>query len=122
MSLTPEVEDQFYKLGTGLGIAFVFPLVAYAMCFLWNKTLGTWQVRKIRGSWTIFCLVMPIVCLGMMAKKMGDDNYYDLRALWAAEPILLVIVLTIVVLFLLALIIAISRVWNQYVRDPTESV
>jgi E3 ubiquitin-protein ligase DOA10 len=122
MLLTPEVVDQFYKLGIGLGIAFASPLVAYPMGFMWNKITGTWQIRKIRGGWTIFCLVMPFICLGMMEKKMAEDNYYDVRALWAAEPILLIVVLTIVVLILFALIIAISRVWNQYVRDPDERV
>ncbi len=101
------METDLSKLIYGLTFAFVSPIVCYGTGMAWNKVVGA--PEKVNRVWTSFCLLLPIVLLGMLV-QLGFDL---LRRLWAGSPYLLSF-LTLVcgVLAPAALIAAVVRLWR----------
>jgi hypothetical protein len=74
------------KLAFALGAAFVLPAIAYIIGASWNKLVGSalhvGSDLKINKTWATFCLLGPIICIGMIA-KLGFEN---LKAVWLESP------------------------------------
>ena len=101
------METDLSNLAFGLALAYLFPIVCYGTGMAWNKTVGA--PPKVNKVWASFCLLLPIVCLGMMVQ--GGREF--LRRLWLGSPYLLSIVaLVFGVLAPAALIWAIVRLWR----------
>ena len=95
------------KLVFGLTFAFVSPIVCYGTGMAWNKVVGA--PPKVNRIWTSFCLLLPIVLLGMLA-QVGWDS---LRRLWMTSPyVLALLTLIFGVIAPAALIAVIMRLWR----------
>ena len=63
----------------------------------WSKLIDGWRDTKCRKWWKTFCLLMPflltitnLIFFGMMVRRMAEDNFVGLRAVWSSEPIQLI--------------------------------
>ena len=91
----------------GLTFAFVFPIICYGTGMAWNKVFRA--PATVNKVWTSFCLLLPIVGLGMMVQV----GWESLRRLWLSSPYLLSIAaLVFGMLAPAALIAAILRLWR----------
>ena len=77
----------------------------------WSKIGGRCDT-KFRKWWTTFCLLMPFIAFGMMVRRMTEDNFVGLRAVWSSEPIQLISVLAFTMLLSATLIFAVLRLWR----------
>src|SRR5438445_8047168 len=103
------------KLAFALAAAFVLPAIDYIIGASWNKLVGgALQVGpdlKINKVWASFCLLGPIICIGMIV-KLGFEN---LRAVWLESPFLSSIVfLFFGILVPAGLIAVIIRLWRSH--------
>jgi hypothetical protein len=55
---------------------------------------------------------MPFIAFGMMVRRMAEDNFVGLRAVWSSEPIQLITVAAFAMLLSTALIFAVLRLWR----------
>ncbi len=77
------METDLSKLIFGLTFAVVSPIVCYATGIAWNKATGASE--RVNKIWTSFCLLLPIVLLGMLVQV----GWGSLRRLWTSSPHLL---------------------------------
>lgn len=69
------MQTDLYKLGLGVAIAFVMPLVVYVVGLVWIMTTGARNLEKL---WRMFCLIFPIFSLGLMLATHFDV----IRGVW----------------------------------------
>ena len=96
----------------GVAAAFVVPAVTFILGVTWSRLVGGWKDRKFRRWWTIFCLAMPFIALGMMGKRMAEDNFQGIRAVWSTEPLHVVVIAGVVIGLSITVAIALVRVWR----------
>lgn len=106
------MSEHLYNLIFGLAVAFVVPAVCFLLGMFWSKLIGGWRDTKSRKWWTTFCLLMPFIAFGMMVRRMAEDNFVGLRAVWSSEPIQLITVTAFAMLLSTALIVAVLRLWR----------
>jgi hypothetical protein len=106
------MSEHLNNLIFGLVAAFVMPVLAFVLGMTWSKLIGGWSDSKFRRWWTTFCLLMPFIAFGMMAKRMSEDHFEGLRASWSVEPFLLLLTIAITVLLSAVTVVAIVRVWR----------
>jgi hypothetical protein len=70
------------KLEFGVAAAFIIPVVAYAIGRAWNSAVGG-SFPKLNRVWATFCLLMPIVALGMMVRA----GFETVRSVWIESPL-----------------------------------
>ncbi len=104
------------KLAVGLGFVLGFPIVGYATGVIWNRMVGR-SFPKLDRAWATFCLLMPIIGLGMIVKV----GFETVRAVWQESPILA----SLVYLFFAgvvpaALIYVIIRLWRPRQDDRVD--
>jgi hypothetical protein len=92
------------KIESGLLVAFLLPAFGFVVGMIWNKMVGGWS-----KGWTTFCLVSPIVFLGMIVKF----GFASLRAVWLESPFLSPVVYVFFGLVVPALLLAAAiRLWQ----------
>jgi hypothetical protein len=106
------MSEHLQNLIFGLAAAFVMPILAFVLGMAWSKLVRGWGDSKFRRWWTTFCLLMPFIAFGMMAKRMSEDHFEGLRASWSVEPLLLVLTIGITALLSAFAVVAIVRVWR----------
>jgi len=107
------ISEHLHNLIFGLATAFVLPIVGFVLGMIFSRILGGWRVAKIRRWWTIFCLSMPFVFLGMMITRMAEDHFEGIRSSWSAEPKLLLIIIAFGVLLSTTTMLALLRAWHR---------
>lgn len=106
------MSEHLQNLIFGISVSFIVPVVTFALGMAWSKLIGGWQDLKFRKWWTTFCLLIPLAGFGMMTKRMAQDNFEGLRAMWSAEPFHLVIITVVVVLLSMIVVVALFRLWR----------
>jgi hypothetical protein len=80
------MRTEISKLEFSLAAAFVLPAIAYVIGATWNKLVGSaLQVgsdSQINKAWATFCLLGPIICIGMIV-KLGFET---IRSVWVESP------------------------------------
>lgn len=101
------MEKDLSDLIFGLTFAFVAPIVCYATGMAWNNVVGAPQ--KVRKLWTSFCLLLPIIGLGMMVQV----GWRSLLRLWVTSPYLMSLLgLAFGIIAPATLIAVIVRLWR----------
>ena len=97
------LDSDLSKLSFGIAVAFVLPMLAYAIGAVWNTVVGGARNPKIRNGWKAACLLMPVAFLAMIVQLDGEG----FRNLWSNSPAVLVAI--VAVFFVLAPIWLICR-------------
>jgi hypothetical protein len=101
------MERDLSDLTFGLALAFGFPIVVYLTGMAWNRVVGA--PKKVNRTWASFCLLLPIVALGMMV-QVGWSSF---QRLWMTSPyVLATLTLVFGVIAPAALIAVIVRLWR----------
>jgi hypothetical protein len=107
------LSDHLYNLIFGLAVAFVVPAICFLLGMFWSKLIGGWGDTKFRKWWTTFCLLMPFIFFGIVVRRMAEDNFVGLRAVWSSEPIQLITVTAFAILLSTTFIFAVLRLWRM---------
>jgi hypothetical protein len=103
------MEAEISKIESALAVAFLLPAVCFVIGMIWGKMVGGWRNATLRKGWITFCLVLPIVFLGMILKF----GYATLRGVWLQSPFLSSVAYTFVGIVVPALLIAAAmRLWR----------
>jgi hypothetical protein len=106
------MSEHLHNLTFGLAVAFILPAIGFAVGVVFSKFIGGWRDFNIRRWWTTFCLLLPFVFLGMMINRMAEDHFEGLRASWAIEPYMLVLMIVLTVLLGGAAVVTMIRLWR----------
>lgn len=107
------MSDHLNNLIFGLAVAFALPAACFVLGMMWSKAIGGWGDLKFKRWWATFCLALPFLFLGMMTKRIAEDNFQTLREVWAAEPLQLVTLSVLAIVLSIVAIVGIMRVWHS---------